>query len=296
MTDTPVTDAPKPIVVGVDGSDAAMSAAIWAAAVALKFEVPLELVSGAPETGHLLTDAAMAIRAAALAEHHEQAAALLKSTEEQVRAAAPGLEVTTLLSDEPADALLISRSRSARFVVLGAGSISPAAALLVGSTTLAVTAHSACPVVVWRGESDVPTTKPIVLGVDGERTGAVAFETAFELASRFGVELRAVHAWPSVRPPAWVTEPLLTDWDGLESLEWAKLLNTLEPWTARYPNVKVTNYIEPDGPAKVLLRHAAESQLVIVGSRKRTLLAATLVGSTGLNLLNHCTTPVVICH
>ncbi|MCV7300474.1 universal stress protein [Mycobacterium barrassiae] len=291
-----MTDTTRPIVVGVDGSDAAMSAAIWAAAVALKFEVPLELVSGAPEAGHLLTDAAMAIRAAALAEHHEQAAALLKSTEEQVRAAAPGLEVTTLRSDEPADALLISRSRSARFVVLGAGAISPAAALLVGSTTLAVTAHSACPVVVWRGDSDVPTKKPIVLGVDGERTGAVAFETAFELASRFDVELRAVHAWPSVRPPAWVTEPLLTDWDGLESLEWAKLLNILEPWTARYPDVKVTNYIEPDGPAKVLLRHAADSQLVIVGSRKRTLLAATLVGSTGLNLLHHCPTPVVICH
>lgn len=291
-----MSDATWPIVVGVDGSDAAMSAAKWAAVVAEKFEAPLELVNGLPGSGHLLTDAATAIRAAALAEYREHATAILKSAEEQARAAAPKLEVFTLRSDEPAEALLASRSRTAQLVVLGAGSITPAAALLVGSTTLAVTSHSACPVAVWRGERDVPTKQPVVLGVDGERTGEVAFQTAFEFASRFGAELKAVHAWPSFRPPAWASNPYLIDWDGMETLQWANLLNAIEPWTNRYPDVKVTNFIESDGPAAVLLRHALDSQLVVVGSRNRTLLAGAILGSTGLNLMHHCPTPVVVCH
>lgn len=294
MTD--MTECVWPVVVGVDGSDEAMSAAIWGAAVAKKFNTSLELVSGLPGANHLLTDVGTAIRAAALAEYREHATMVLKSTEEAVRAAVPGLDVLTLRSDEPADSLLISRSSTAQLVILGAGAIAPAAAVLVGSTTLGVSARSACPVVVWRGDRDVPTQQPIVLGVDGERTGAVAFRTAFEFARNFDVELKAVHAGPSFRPPGWLTNPYLIDWDGLEALQWAELLNVLEPWTERYPDVVVTNFVEPEGPATALLRHAEDAQLVVVGSRNRPLLAATVLGSTGLNLLHHCPTPVAICH
>lgn len=292
MTET--TD--RPVVVGVDGSDEAMSAAIWAAAAAEKFDAPLELVNGLPGANHLLTDVGTAIRAAALAEYREHATSVLKSNEEAARAAAPGLDVFTLRSDEPADTLLLARSRTARFVVLGAGAITPAAALLIGSTTFAVTARSACPVVVWRGDQDVPTRQSIVLGVDGERTDAVAFQTAFEFARHFGVELKAVHAWSSFRPPTWMTNPYLIDWDGLEALQWANLLAVMQPWTDRYPDVRVTNFVEPEGPASALLRHADDAQLVVVGSRNRSLLKATVLGSTGLNLLHHCPCPVVICH
>jgi nucleotide-binding universal stress UspA family protein len=293
---TEMTDTVEQVVVGVDGSDEALSAAIWAAAVAKKFDASLELVSGLPGANHLLTDVGTAIRAAALAEYREHAATVLKSTEEAARAAAPGLDVMTLRTDEPADTLLISRSRTAQLVVLGAGAITPAAAVLVGSTTLAVSSGAACPVVVWRGDQDVPTEQPIILGVDGERTGAVAFKTAFEFARHFDVELRAVHAWPSLRPPAWMANPYLIDLDGLEAIQWAELLNVLEPWTARYPDVRVTNFVEPEGPATALLRHAEGAQLVVVGSRDRSLLAATVLGSTGLNLLHHCPSPVAICH
>jgi nucleotide-binding universal stress UspA family protein len=290
-----MSDPKWPIVVGIDGSDESMSAARWAAAVAARFDAPLELVNGLPGANHLLTEAATAIRAAALAEYREHGAAILKSAEEEARATVPGLEVFTLRCDEPADALLASRSHTAQLVVLGSEAITPATAVLVGSTTLAVSARSTCPVVVWRGDQSVPNHQPVVLGVDG-RTDAVAFRTAFEFAHRFDVELRAVHAGSSFRPPAWMTIPFLVDWDGLETLEWANLLMALEPWTDRYPDVRVTNFVEPDGPATALLRHASDAQLVVVGSRNRPLLAGTILGSTGLNLLHHCPTPVVVCH
>lgn len=285
------------VVVGIDGSTAAMGAAKWAAAVAQRFGAPLELINGMPGEGRLLTDAARAIRAAAFVEHRDHATVTLASTEEELRAAFPGLGICTLQSDEPVDELLISRSRTARLVVLGSEMVSPAAALLIGSTTLAVTAHSACPVVTWRESSGAPTEdRPVVLGVDSPNTGSAAFRSAFEFAQAFGVGLEAVHAWSPLRPPLGAMEPYLIDWDGLEALQWQELVNVLDPWTKRYPDVEVTYFVEPEGPSKALLRHATESQLVVVGSRGRSLLAGAVLGSTGLNMLHHCSAPVMLCH
>ncbi len=291
-----MSEAPWPVVVGVDGSDASVAAAKWAAAVAEKFDAPLELVNGMPGTGRPLTDAAQAIRAAALAEHREHAMAILKSAEEEVRAAFHELDVFTLRSDEPVDALLTSRSHTAQFVVLGSEDVSPAAALLVGSTTIAVTAHSACPVVAWRAGNEIQADRSVLLGVDGATTGSVAFRSAFEFARRFGVELKAVHAWAKFRPPAAITNPYVIDWDGLEALQWQELLSLLEPWSELYPDVEVKHFVDPEGPSKALLQHAADAQLVVVGSRGRNLLAGAVLGSTGLNLLHHSPIPVMVCH
>lgn len=285
------------VVVGIDGSTAAMGAAKWAAGVALRFGAPLELINGMPGGGRLLTDAASAIRAAALVEHRDHAVATLKSAEEELRAEFGGLRLDTLQSDEPVDELLISRSRSARLVVLGSELVSPAAALLVGSTTLAVTAHSACPVVAWRGSGTALTeNQSVVLGVDGTHTGPAAFRSAFEFAEALGVGLKAVHAWSPFRPPLGAIEPLLIDWDGLETLQWQELVKVLDPWTKLHPDVEVTYFVEPEGPSKALMRHASDAQLVVVGSRGRNLLTGAVLGSTGLNLLHHCPVPVMVCH
>ena len=45
----------------------------------------------------------------------------------------------------------------------------------------------------------------------------------------------------------------------------------------------------------MILGHAADAQLVVVGSRGRGQLASALLGSTGLSLLHHSPTPVVLC-
>jgi nucleotide-binding universal stress UspA family protein len=284
-----------PVVVGVDGSDTSMAAATWAAAVAAKLEVPLELVNGMPGTGRPVADAVKAIRAAALAEHREHATVILKSAEEKVRAAFPGIEVFTLRSDEPADTLLTSRSRTARLVVLGSDDVSPTAALMVGSTTLAVSTHSVCPVIAWRGTSVAPTDQPIVLGVCGDQTDGAAFNAAFELADRFGVAINAVNGWSAFRTPADAIVSRLIDWDALEAMQWQGMLNTLYPWTELYPKVAVKYFVEPDGASTALMKHAAESQLVVVGTRGRNALAGALLGSTGLNLLHHSPVPVMVC-
>ncbi|OBG18836.1 universal stress protein UspA [Mycolicibacterium celeriflavum] len=289
----------SPVVVGVDGSSESAAAAKWAAAIAQRYDAPLELINGLPSrSGALseLTDAAAALWSAAAIHQRDCAGTILKLTEEEVRAEFSGLDVVTLACDVPVHQVLTERSRTARMVVLGSEAVTPAEAILVGSTTLAVSAHSACPVVAWRGGVNASTRQPVVLAVEDAATGPAAFDAAFEFASRFGVGLNAVHTWFRLRPPPGLTSSFVMDWDGLEALQWQGLMSVLEPWTNRYPDVEVTYFVEPEAATKALLRHAAEAQLMIVGSRHHNAWAGALLGSTSLNLLHHCQIPIMLCH
>jgi nucleotide-binding universal stress UspA family protein len=289
-------DNSGPVVVGVDGTEAAAGAARWAAAIADTFAAPLHIVHAMPDVGHLLFDAAAGVRAALIAEQRESAETILKSVEEAVRAEFGTLTITTTQFDESADKVLTELSRRARLIVLGCADVSPGAALLLGSTTVAVTTHSSCPVVAWRGGMATPTDQPIVLGVDGERTGAAAFRTAFEFANLLGVTLKAVNAWPTRHFPGGFGIPYVIDWDALEAAQWSYLLSAVEPWSKEYPSVEVTYFVEPHGSSQALLRHVADSQLVVVGNRGRNVLTGALLGSTSLNLLHQSPVPVMLCH
>ena len=81
-----VTDKAKPVVVGVDGTDTAMNAARWAAAVAQKFTAPLLIANGTSSDRHLPWAVGEAVRAAVVAEQRESAEIMIKSVEEAVRA------------------------------------------------------------------------------------------------------------------------------------------------------------------------------------------------------------------
>jgi nucleotide-binding universal stress UspA family protein len=284
-----------PIVAGIDGSDFAIRAARWTGAVADKFAVPLHLLHAMPYVGHNLSEAAAAIRAAAITQQRDSAEMILKAAQEAVHRDYPDLSVITKSVDEPADEALVAASRQARLIVLGCDDIAPMAALLVGSTTIATTTHSSCPVVAWRGDSLTPTDKPIVVGVDGSAAKADALATAFELADRFGAPLWAVHSWAMRAPVGEVTIPSLIDWDALEALQWAQLKNDVDPWSKQYPDVNVTLFAEPAKPSQALLHRTIDAQLVVTGSRRRNVLSGALLGSTSLNLLHHSRVPVVVC-
>ena len=137
-----------------------------------------------------------------------------------------------------------------------------------------------------------PTDGSIVLGVDGVRTGAAAFE----FADRLGVAIKAIQYVVWVPPAAGRYEPVPDRLGWLEAIQWQKLLDTLAPWAELYPDVEVTYFVEPEGASKALLQHVADSQLVVVGNRGRNLLAGPLLGSTSLNLLHHSPVPVMSCH
>jgi nucleotide-binding universal stress UspA family protein len=284
-----------PVVVGVDGTYSAIQAARWAAAVAAKFAAPLSIVHADPPRGHRPSDAVAALRVDELAERRSSSEAILQAAEHAVRGDFSSLAVTSERMCGPIGEVLRDLSGCARMIVLGCDDVSLGAAFLVGSTTVAVATHSACPVVAWRGDLVCPNSQGIVLGVDGTRAGDGAIGAAFEFADRFGVGIAAVHAWPIRRPPVDVIVPSLIDWDAIEAAEWSMLMGALEPWEKRCPNVEVTYFVDPEKPSRALLRHAKDAQLVVVGSRGLGLLGGAVLGSTGLNLLHHSDVPVMIC-
>lgn len=286
----------SPVVVGVDGAYTAIRAARWAAAVANGYEVPLHIVHADPYLGHNPAGApAVMLTAADVAKQQRSSQAILQAAEHAVRTDFPNLVVTTALTRDPAKEALADVSRRARLLVLGCDDVSLGTALLVGSTTVAVAEHSACPVVAWRGDSVAPTERRIVLGVDdGDNSGA-AIAAAFEFADRIGVGITAVHAWSTRRQPGDVTIPYLIDWDQVEDEHRQQLSEALAPWIKRYPNVDVTCVVDRDKPSRALLRHVDDAQLVVVGSRGRGPLAGAVLGSTSLNLLHHSGVPVMIC-
>jgi nucleotide-binding universal stress UspA family protein len=291
-----MTSSNRPVVVGIDGSDSAIDAARWAGGVADKIDAPLHIVYALPTIGRNLTQTAAAMIAAMVSYQQDCADLYLKAAADAVRSDRAGLAVTTASVNEPADAALVAASAAARLVVLGGKSVTPAAALLLGSVSLAVATLAACPVVAFRGDRVTPGDGPVVVGVDDSPAAAAALAAAFAFADSFGVDIKAVRSL-SITPPSepGITIPFLIDWDGLEAAELVSLAETVDVENKKHPSVEAKCFVEVVSPGRALLQHAADAQLIVVGTRGRNAVAGTLLGSTSLNMLHHSPVPVLIC-
>jgi nucleotide-binding universal stress UspA family protein len=283
------------IVVGVDGTDHAIDAARWAGAVAARSGGSLHLVHVMRPVDEALLVLTSPHQADAGAYPRELGREVLDRVAEKVRADFPGLRISRTLSHRSPGNALTEHSRHARMVVLACAEVSPAGALLAGSTTLTVAAHSACPVVAWRGGTVAPTAAPIVVGVDEAERSHTALVTAFGLADRLGVGVTVVHALPERRAPGEVNIPVIVDWEALESEALQKLSATVAPVADRWPRVDVAYAVKTGRAGRVILDHAAGAQLIVVGTRGRGNVASALLGSTGLRLLHHSPVPIVLC-
>lgn len=284
------------IVVGVDGSTSSTGAARWAGAVASRLGAPLRLLHSLPSTGHHISEAAVvAIRAAAPDAQQEAAVRVLARAEEVVHQHCPDVAMSTEFVWETAEEALIRVSKNSSLVVVGCDDVSPAAALLMGATSLAVATHAASPVVVWREVAE-PDGRPVVVGLDATPAGQAALGTAFEYADRLGVSVRAVHAWTVKQQAERSALPYFVDWEAVAKAESQFLEDAVAPWRARYPHIEVACLVDEAKPASALLKHSAGAQLVVVGNHWRSTVASVMLGSTGLNLLHHSRIPVMVCH
>ena len=282
------------IVVGIDGSLGAIGAARWAGALARRLEVALHIVTATPYPGHNPSDLAMVARAAAVADHRQWADRYLADALEAVHADHPDLPVTTESLAASADDALAAASQSAKLLVLGCDDVSALGALLIGSTTLATLARARCPVVAWRGEAVAPSRRPILVGVDGSGRDGGALGLAFELAERLDAPLWVVHSW-SLMGFADKHRPMTVDWDANTKEQWRRLNELIEPWHQRHARVNVTRIGESAKASHALHIHAKFAQFVVVGRRHGGSHGQRIVGSTSLNLLHHCSVPVVVC-
>lgn len=271
------------IVVGVDGSPRALSAALWAAELAASWQADVLLVSALPDQGERYSPAAVVAGAEFETTLREIAQRALDSATEAVRAAQPGVPLTAeVRAGTPAD-VVTEAADGARMIVLGRSGQSQLRSRLLGSTALHVVNRATCPVTVWT----VPLSAdgPVVVGVDSGPLSDGAVEFAFEYADFVDAALVAVHTWPN--------EPLL-DPDTVISQEQALLSAALAVATGEHPDVPIVKVARPGSPSEALGESAVNARLVVVGSHGRGTIATAMLGSTSQNLLYQAACPVTI--
>jgi nucleotide-binding universal stress UspA family protein len=302
--------APRPIVVGVDGSPASWQAihtAVWEARAR---RTTLVLAHGFPADPYTWYGWAP-MYAGPTYDPRALAQTMVDETANEVRDTYPDITVTTELHAGTGANALIEASRDATMVVVGSRGRGGFAGLSIGSVAAQTAAHAACPVLVIRppvegdtepltdtGDRATVRPGPVVVGVDGSSTSTDALAFAFEEASLRGGPLVAMHVWWQL--PTHELGPDLPDrMDLAEATEEVKrlLAGLLGNWPAKFPDVAVElRPVQSMHPSKELIEASRDAGLVVVGSRGRGGFAGLLLGSVGRDLVSHAHCPVAVVH
>lgn len=297
------------VVVGVDGSEQAAAAVDWAAEEARLRRMPLRVVYVLPRwvydsprdelavkahewmsrKGRDLIDREVARARARTRDTVEVSGVVVGSATEPTGAPAGAGAVP----GGPAEAL-IEEAETASLLVVGGRGLGGFLGMLVGSVSLQLAAHAPCPVVVVRRESEV-VRREIVVGVDGSQNSLAAVAFAFEEAALRRSRLRAVHTWTNpfsagagdMLPPAY-------DLDEVTREERRILAESLTGFSARYPDVKVTQQVVHANPVSALTAVSVFAELLVVGSRGRGGFKALALGSVSQGVLHHVRCPVAV--
>lgn len=281
-----------PVVAGVDGSPASITAAEYAADVAVRRAVPLELLHGYlhPFRYGVPLDP----YPVELPPPNEEAQRMLDAAAERLRASRPALTVSTRQVAGGASAALIDASEQAEVVVVGSRGHGGFSGLLLGSVGAQVAGHAHGPVLVVRPET--PPRGPVVVGVDGSpRSGHALTWAADEAAHRSG-ELLLVHVW-------W-TGDLDTVRETYDETEKAARAAAEQVLCAAAASVRDTHprlavgwrLIHGLSPDHHLVEVSREAALIAVGSRGRGGFTGLLLGSVSQMLVHHAHCPVLVAH
>lgn len=247
--------APSPsVVVGIDGSRSAGQAAQWAIDEVVDRDVPLQLVYAIDATEGDHDDATGEVAAA---EHAiNDVISAIESTRKPVKIEAD------IVHSSPAAALLTA-SRSAAMICVGATGVKHATQGRIGSTAAALAASAHCPVaVVPTSTAATPRGAGVVLAaVDESPASSAVLELGVQEARLRGAPLRVV----TMRR----RQPRRGYDDGAAAshrIE-AKLGHRLTHWRRNYPDLDIEsvpdhhsllNYLEQ------LQRTGTPTQLVVV--------------------------------
>ncbi|WP_248963230.1 universal stress protein [Sphaerisporangium perillae] len=265
------------IVAGVDGSEAGLEAARWAAKEAALRGTALRLVHAMPAWACEAEEGPYAEVARWM---RDGADTVLNEALEQVRQVAPDIEVTTeRLPGDPRPAL-IKASEGAELLAVGNHGLGGFRGLLLGSVALGVAGRARCPVAVVR-PLPAGARPQIVVGIDGADSDVETLRFAFAEAGLRRAHLVVVHAKESLPGPA-------------EAEQGQPVSGTLREWLERHPDVKVREHGVPGHPVEVLLQAASQAELLVVGSRGRGGFSGLVLGSVSHGLLHHAPCPVVV--
>ncbi|ORV92413.1 hypothetical protein AWC11_08505 [Mycobacterium interjectum] len=264
---------PQSIVVGIDGSKAAIRAALWAVDEAVSRDAPLRLLYAA-ERGEMEAAAPQtSIRHAVNA----------------IEAAGKPVTIETEVLPGPAIGALIGASASAVMLCVGALGLRHFQQGRVGSTAAALAVSARCPVAIVRGRDDHPTADSVVVELDGAPDNGVLLGAAIEEARLRNATIRAIicrRSAPADNGPASIGHA-----EG-DRRALADLDRRLARWKRRYPQLRVESLAVHGG----LLGYLALCRsvgLVVVGARNRQQVDE-LVGPAGSAVLRDADCSVLV--
>ncbi|OBB65296.1 MULTISPECIES: universal stress protein [unclassified Mycobacterium] len=250
----------KSIVAGIDGSKAAIRAALWAVDEAASRDVPLRLLY-ATYPGDGEQTAQLAVRQAVTA----------------IRAVGKPVQVETEIVHGPAVGSLIRSSASAAMVCVGAVGLRHFQPGRVGSTAAALAVSARCPVAIVRGRDGYrgQPAESAVVEIAGS-PDSVLLGAAIEEAVLRGAALEAVVSRRTGRAEHGDTE---ADRRALADLD-----RRLSGWKRRHPQLRVESMAIHVGLLDYLAGHRGPVGLVIVGADNRQHVAE-LVGPVGSSVM-----------
>ena len=125
----------------------------------------------------------------------------------------------------------------------------------------------------------------IVVGVDGSPDGQRALAWAVDQAAKQSAELVVVHAWDY---------PTLTYAPSLASEKKASEVLTNSLAGVDTQGVAVRSRLVEGRPVTALIRESLEADMLVVGSRGRSGVAAVILGSVSTACVHHASCPVVV--
>jgi nucleotide-binding universal stress UspA family protein len=208
------------------------------------------------------------------------------------RAVGPDNDVTRLVAcDRAGHALIEAAGADASLVVVGARGMSGFRGLMLGSVSRYVLHAATGPVAVVRTSGAHPEA-PVVVGVDGSEPSRQAVAWAISYARARNLPVVALHAWmPEYNPIGmWTGQDPRTN-----AVTAAKFLDdelaTVDESGLVAP---IERRVREDRPSAALLEAGCLASILVVGSRGRSEVANTLLGSVSDQVSHYATCPVVV--
>ncbi|QIZ00362.1 universal stress protein [Streptomyces sp. S1D4-11] len=288
---------PRTVTVGLDGSSESRAAADWAAREAKLRGLPLKLVNVWEPVPAPIAQAPLL----GPETHQHWSEQIPREAAEELRAAHPEVDVLIeQVTGRPAE-VLTGAAKDAEPLVLGSRGLSGVGGFMVGSVGLAVVAHAERPVVLVRAEgdtsgtdSDVPLSRPVVLGLDTRAPDDTLIGFAFEAALLRGTSLRVVHGWDA---PPYIAHGMAPDLElnaQIAAEQGAALIEALRPWKQKFPDLEVAEDSLSGKAADHLVDASHEASLIVVGRRIRRAALGAHIGPVTHAVLHHATAPVAV--
>ena len=287
------------ILVGVDGSESALSAVRWAARDAALRNAPLTLVHvvNAPVPGWPPVPAPTGFRQ----WQQERARGFIASATEVAEASIgerSRVRIDAKVIHSATAPTLVDLSRAVEMVVVGyRGHGGVLVRNFLGSVSSGLVYHAHCPVAVIHDDEPLIANvarAPVLVGIDGSAASEAATEVAFDEASRRGVNVLALHAWTDLRVSDFRELFPNFNWDAQLSHEEETLAERLAGWQERYPDVAIRRVVEIGEPSRPLLEASESAQLMVVGSHGRGGFAGMFLGSVAAAVVNRARIPVIV--